>query len=163
VIPLLVKHAGCGGHMRRRYALSKSRVLRSCNLLPNVTQPIAGDSSVLRLVVSVANSWGNSLVALIGRWSGGSQCDWPRGHFSLGRLVAANRARWSRCLDDAIFPWSAPAPAAQRIVLSTCNASVRPTERPASRLTGSVQFAVGLRIPLRPTNAQGVLNTCTTR
>jgi hypothetical protein len=123
----LVKHDGCGGHMRGRYARSKSRVLRSCNLLPNVPRPIVSDSSVLRLVVSVANSWGNlrRLVALLDRWSGRS---WDR-------LVAANRTCLSRCLDDAIFHWSAPAPAAQGIVLSTRRPIVWPTERPASGLT----------------------------
>jgi hypothetical protein len=101
--------------MHCRYALSKSRVFRSCNLLPNVTRPIASDSSVLRLVVSVANFWGSSLVACLDRFS----------RRSLGRLAAANRVRLSRCLDEGIAFWSAPAPAAQCIALSTRSADLR--------------------------------------
>jgi hypothetical protein len=111
--------------MRCRYACSNSRVLRSCNLLPNVPRPVAGESSVLRLVVSVANFWGSSLVACLDRSSRRSQ----------RRLVAANRAYLLRCLDEGIAFWSAPAPATQCIALSTCEASVRTDKRPTSELT----------------------------
>jgi hypothetical protein len=106
--------------MRCRYACSNTRVLRSCNLLPNVPRPIAGDSSVLRLVVSVANYWGSSLVACLDR---------------LRRRLAANRVRLSRRLDEGIAFWSAPAPATQCIALSTRQASVRTGERPINGLT----------------------------
>ena len=115
----LVNVAGCGGHMRRRYACSTLRVLRSCNLLPNVRRPIAGDSSVLRLVVSVANFWGSSLIACLDRPSRRSRRLWSLGHWSPWRLVAANRVRLSRCLDEGIAFWSAPALATQCIALST--------------------------------------------
>ena len=131
----LVNVAGCGGHMRRRYACSTLRVLRSCNLLPNVRRPIAGDSSVLRLVVSVANFWGSSLIACLDRPSRRSRRLWSLGHWSPWRLVAANRVRLLRCLDEGIAFWSAPAPATQCIALSTRPMGVRTGQRPTSGLT----------------------------
>jgi hypothetical protein len=73
------------------------RFLRSCNLLPNDRQAVELERVVLRLVVSVANSWGNL----------------------RQRRLLANRTCLSRCLDDVMFSWGMPAPAAQSIALST--------------------------------------------
>ena len=92
--------------MRGENASAVRRRLRSCNLLPNLDGAIASDRAVLRLVVSVANSWGNL------RRLGASM-----GRFACRPL--ANRTRSSRCLDNAMFSWGTPAPAAQRIALST--------------------------------------------
>ena len=139
----VVKRDGCGGLMRCRYALSKSRVLRSCNLLPNVMRPIARGSTVLRLVVSVANFWGSSLIACLDRPSRRSRRLWSLGHWSPWRLVAANRVRLSRCLDEGIAFWSAPAPATQCIALSTRAGSARSGVRSATRLTRACTWYSG--------------------
>ena len=78
------------------------RLFCSCNLLPNLDRTVAYEPVVLRLVVSVANSWGNlrRLCAQLGRSAN-------------VRQAAANRTCLSRCLDDVICYWGTPAPAAQ--------------------------------------------------
>jgi hypothetical protein len=73
------------------------RFFRSCNLLPNGQRAVVLERVVLRLVVSVANSWGNL----------------------RQRRPGANRACLSRCLDDVMVYWGAPALAAQSLALST--------------------------------------------
>jgi hypothetical protein len=82
------------------------RFLRKCNLLPNPVAAIVYERAVLRLVVSVANSWG-----ILRRLSA-----------RPGRTVArpvANRRCSSSCLSDVILSWAMPAPAALPITLST--------------------------------------------
>jgi hypothetical protein len=106
----LVESDSCGGHMRRQRANAVRRSLRSCNLLPNVDRPITYDRSVLRLVVSVANSWGN-----IRRVDATIRRAWRR---SVNR-VSALSTRFEQCLDDVMMSWSTPAPAAQAIPSST--------------------------------------------
>jgi hypothetical protein len=101
----LVESDSCGGHMRRQRANAVRRSLRSCNLLPNVDRPITFNRSVLKLVVSVANSWGN-----IRRVDATIRRAWRR---------SVNRTRFEQCLDDVMMSWSTPAPAAQAISSST--------------------------------------------
>jgi hypothetical protein len=117
---VLVESDSCGGHMRRQRANAIRRSLRSCNLLPNVNRPITYDRSVLKLVVSVANSWGNirRVDATIRRFA------WRR---SVNRFSALTTpifgmwqsTRFEQCLDDVMMSWSTPAPAAQAISSST--------------------------------------------
>ena len=95
----------CGGHMRRQRANAVRRSLRSCNLLPNVDRAITHDRSVLRLVVSVANFWGN-----IRRVDATIRRAWRR---------SVNRTKFEQCLADVMMSWSTPAPAAQAISSST--------------------------------------------
>ena len=116
----LVESDSCGGHMRRQRANAARRSLRSCNLLPNVEQPTTYDRSVLRLVVSVANSWGNirRVGATICRFA------WRRSVNRLSALTTPNFGMWQsirfeQCLDDVMMSWSTPAPAAQAISSST--------------------------------------------
>lgn len=88
-----------GGTMRSESRTAARRVLRSCNLLPNVDRSIVFDRMVLRLVISVATSWGNlQRLCAAGRRTHGP---------------AVNRSYLSRILSDAICLWGVPAPAAQ--------------------------------------------------
>jgi len=82
------------------------RFLRKRNLLPNPVAAVVYERAVLRLVVSVANSWG-----ILRRLSArpGRTVERPR----------ANRRCSSSCLSDVILPWVMPAPAALPITLST--------------------------------------------
>jgi hypothetical protein len=98
--------------MRGSSACAIRRSLRSSNLLPNVYPSIVCNPSVLRLVVSVAKSWGKlrRLRAWMSRLDEGLPA--PR--------ATALRTSLSQCLDGVMFLWSSPAPAAQVIPLSTC-------------------------------------------
>lgn len=115
-----VEFGSCEGHMRRQRANAVRRFLRSCNLLPNVDRPITYDRSVLRLVVSVANSWGNirRISATTRRFA------WRRSANRFSALATPNfgmrqSARFEQCLSDVMMSWSTPAPAAQAISSST--------------------------------------------
>lgn len=111
----LVDSDSYGEQMRRQRANAARRSLRSCNFLPNVDRPSTYDRSVLKLVVSVANSWGNirRVYATIRRFA------WRR---SVNRMIALTphfgmrqSIRFEQCLDDVMMSWSRPAPAAQAI------------------------------------------------
>lgn len=115
----LVESDSCGGHMRRQRANAVRRSLRSCNLLPNVDRPITYDRSVLKLVVSVANSWGN-----IRRVDATIRRAWRRSVSCFSALTTPILGMWQstrfeQCLDDVMMSWSTPAPAAQAISSST--------------------------------------------
>jgi hypothetical protein len=105
--------------MRHESPGAQRRFLRSCNLLPNLDLAIVYSRAVLRLFVSVANSWGilRRLGACVGR--------------TISR-PSSNRRCSSRCLSDVMFFWVMPAPAAQRITLPTRHDEPRPFERPCS-------------------------------
>lgn len=134
----LVESGGCGGRMRRQRANAVRRSLRSCNLLPNDDRPNTYDRSVLRLVVSVANSWGNirRLYATTCRFA------WRQSVNRFSALTPPNFGMWQRtrfeqCLDDLMMSWSTPAPAAQAISSSICSQrfSVSPRRVGALRST----------------------------
>lgn len=111
-----VRSDSCGDRMRRQNANAARRSLRSCNLLPNVDRPSTYDRSVLKLVVSVANSWGNirRVYATIRRFA------WRRSVNRINALPTPHLGmrqsiRFEQCLDDVMMSWSRPAPAAQAI------------------------------------------------
>lgn len=106
----LVKHDDCGGRMRGKSASAARRFCCSCNLLPNSGRPVVSERVVLRLVVSVENSWGNlrRLGAQTGRFARAALSWWK-----LLPRTAANRTCLSQRLDNVIVYWGTPAPAAQ--------------------------------------------------
>src|SRR5689334_14161767 len=92
--------------MRRESPGAVRRFERNCNLLPNADLDVVYERAVLRLVVSVANSWGilRRLCARPGR--------------TVARPVA-NRRCSSSCLSRVILPWAMPELAALPITVST--------------------------------------------
>jgi hypothetical protein len=126
VLSRLVKADSCGDRMRRQTANAVRRSLRSCNLLPNVDRPITSDRSVLKLVVSVANFWGNirRVDATIRRFAGRRTVN----RFSALTMPIFGMwqsTRFEQCLDDVMMSWSTPAPAAQAISSSTRSQRIR--------------------------------------
>ena len=82
--------------MRRESPGAVRRFSRNCNLLPNLDAAVVYERAVLRLVVSVANSWG-ILCRLCAR--PGSYC----------RATRANRRDSSSCLSYVMSLGAMPA------------------------------------------------------
>jgi hypothetical protein len=108
--------------MRRESPGAVRRFSHNCNLLPNLDAAVVYERAVLRLVVSVANSWG-ILCRLSAR---------------AGRTVArpvANRRVSSSCLSCVTLFGAMPAPAALPITFSTHSDKSPRLARAASRST----------------------------
>lgn len=161
----LVKPDDCGERMHGERETWRVRLFCSCNLLPNLDRAVAYEPVVLRLVVSVANSWGNlrRLCAQISRFAWRTRLPRKQGASRMqGAQTAASRTCLSRCLDDVICYWGTPAPAAQssRVVDFPMAASGWSVAR---LRMNSIDRRHSQSVAPKTNDAQGELNTCTTR